>query len=159
MSLKTSEIFNIQPMTINDLNDVLKIEAVCGLGAGNKADLEKELLDDAAVLIISKTTEEINGYLVARLITNAVEVLSIGVLPFYRGRGVGQALLQKALEIAFEKGASESWLEVRESNLAAQNFYLSRGYKVVGKRPNYYSNPSESAILMTFNFSDYYPKN
>lgn len=150
--------FEIRAVSADDLDQILKIETVCGLGEWNKADFEKELLNSMAVLLVAVKDEKVLGFVSARLITIAIEILNIGVLPELRRQGIGDALLQKALHQATEEGLTESWLEVRESNQVAQNFYRARGYKVVGHRPNYYSNPNETAILMTFIFSDKNPK-
>ena len=150
--------FEIRAMFAVDLEQVLEIETICGLGEWSRADFEKELLDATAMLFVAVEGKEVIGFISARLITSIIEILSIGVSPESRQQGIGSALLQKAMQQASEKGLVESWLEVRESNQTARNFYLARGYKVVGYRPNYYSNPDENAVLMTFIFSDSYPK-
>ncbi len=70
------------------------------------------------------------------------EILQVGVLPAYRGQGLARALLLSL------PGRQPYFLEVRESNQAARGLYESLGFVEVGRRPNYYRNPVEDAILM-----------
>ncbi|HTS75305.1 MAG TPA: GNAT family N-acetyltransferase [Bryobacteraceae bacterium] len=74
------------------------------------------------------------------------EILYIAVDSAFRRRGVGRALIQN--QLATSKGAC--FLEVRESNLAAINLYKSAGFRPVGRREYYYTDPPETAIVMRF---------
>ena len=145
-------------MQASDLKQVLQIQTVCNLGRWRKTDFEKEMLNSSAILKIAAQNEKIVGFVSARLITPLIEILNIGVSPEVRREGIGKILLQDVLEQSEQRGASESWLEVRASNQSALNFYHSHGYQIVGRRPNYYSDPNEDAVLMTFTFSDGNPK-
>ena len=72
------------------------------------------------------------------------EILFIGVDPAHRRQGIAQKLLKD--QLAASRG---TWfLEVRESNIPAINLYLSMGFVATGRRPNYYSDPDETAIVM-----------
>jgi len=71
------------------------------------------------------------------------EILNLAVLPRYRGMGVGRALLEREMQLP-----GIYFLEVRESNLAAQRLYRRLGFEEVGKRPYYYQTPRENAIVM-----------
>jgi [ribosomal protein S18]-alanine N-acetyltransferase len=74
------------------------------------------------------------------------EILFIAVDPAHRRRGIGRRLLENELA-----GSSGEWfLEVRESNLAAIRLYESLGFRMAGRRENYYPDPPESAIVMRF---------
>ena len=74
------------------------------------------------------------------------EILNLAVAPEARRMGMARSLLRHALE-----GAPSSWfLEVRESNLAAIRLYESTGFQASGKRPGYYSDSSELAIVMHY---------
>jgi len=87
------------------------------------------------------------GYLVKRL-TRVGHVISIAVLPEYRRRGIGRALMNACMKALKEEyKASEVYLEVRVSNLPAIKLYESLGFKVVKVLESYYLN-GESAYLM-----------
>ena len=70
------------------------------------------------------------------------EILQLGVLPAYRGQGLARDLLLSL------PGGESYFLEVRESNQAARRLYESIGFVELGRRPNYYQNPKEDAVLM-----------
>ena len=70
------------------------------------------------------------------------EILQLGVLPVYRGQGLARELVLSL------PGEEPYFLEVRESNQAARKLYESVGFVELGRRPNYYQNPKEDAILM-----------
>jgi ribosomal-protein-alanine N-acetyltransferase len=74
------------------------------------------------------------------------EILNLAVSPGFRRQGIARALWN-ALQESF-RGAT--YLEVRASNLAAQEFYKSVGFEELTVRPGYYQNSSEPAIVMKF---------
>ena len=75
-------------------------------------------------------------------------VTNIAVAEEARGRGVGRKLTEELLRILSNLGASYATLEVRVSNLRAQNLYKSLGFLSVGKRKRYYEDNDEDAFLM-----------
>ncbi|MEP6925721.1 MAG: ribosomal protein S18-alanine N-acetyltransferase [Pyrinomonadaceae bacterium] len=150
--------FEIQPMREIHLSEVMILLRACHLSSWTKADFEGEISNPNALIFVAPGEKKILGFISARLIMPLVEILNIGVLPDLRRQGIGNALLQKVIQTTCKKGFTESWLEVRESNLEARNYYLGQNYTVVGRRRNYYLNPVEDALLMTLVFSDNNPK-
>jgi ribosomal-protein-alanine N-acetyltransferase len=65
-----------------------------------------------------------------------------------RRRGIGGMLVQTVLAWAHDQGAKEIWLEVRESNVRAIGLYQRCGFTTAGRRPGYYVDPTEDALLM-----------
>jgi ribosomal-protein-alanine N-acetyltransferase len=87
------------------------------------------------------------GFLVTRSVAaEEREILNLAVVPDFRRKGVARALLDSTLR-AF-RGCF--FLEVRESNAVAQEFYKSLGFKELSKRRGYYESPPETAIVMKF---------
>ena len=91
------------------------------------------------------------GDIVVWIILDEAHVATIAILPDFRRMHIGQRLLAFALEDAVQGGAKLAYLEVRRSNLAAQNMYLQFGFEVNGLRPRYYLDNGEDALLMTLN--------
>jgi ribosomal-protein-alanine N-acetyltransferase len=89
------------------------------------------------------------GYCGFWIAAQEAHVSTIAVDPNYRGRGIGQLLLVTAIEKAMELDATLVSLEVRVSNFVAQNLYRKYGFAVVGRRPRYYSDNREDALIMT----------
>ncbi len=71
------------------------------------------------------------------------EILNLAVAPPFRRMGIGSALLAEEL-----RSAGDFFLEVRESNIAAQALYRRFGFAEVGRRAGYYRSPAETAIVM-----------
>ena len=88
------------------------------------------------------------GYAVAWYVADEAEIANVAVAPAMRQRGIGTKLLDRILEAAATLGARTVFLEVRESNLAAQKLYASRAFAVVGRRKLYYRRPDEDALIM-----------
>jgi ribosomal-protein-alanine N-acetyltransferase len=65
-----------------------------------------------------------------------------------RRRGIGGMLVQTVLAWARDQGAAEIWLETRESNMRAIGLYQRCGFTTAGRRPGYYVDPTEDALLM-----------
>ena len=88
------------------------------------------------------------GFLVARRIASDIEILNLAVIEDSRRHGIGAALLRRSLDWAEEFRAENAILEVRESNLAALQFYERRGFMSVARRMGYYANPPDNAVLL-----------
>ena len=78
------------------------------------------------------------GFSLCRVVRDESELLSIGVGPSYRRRGVAGYLLRASMERAHTIGAHQMFLEVAVDNLPAQQLYLEHGFEQVGTRPDYY---------------------
>ncbi|MCK5809317.1 ribosomal protein S18-alanine N-acetyltransferase [bacterium] len=91
------------------------------------------------------------GYALIDFVGDEAELLQIGVLPLFRQRGVGKVLLAEVVHYLNMKGVSRFFLEVRDSNRAALALYKSYGFKQIGRRSGYYSNPKEDALVFALN--------
>ena len=79
-------------------------------------------------------------------------ITNIALLPEYRGRKLGEALLRKIIEVAIERGAKTMTLEVRVSNMIAQSLYRKLGFQGGAIRKRYYTDNHEDALVMWVNF-------
>lgn len=91
---------------------------------------------------------QITGYGGCWLIAGEAHISTIAVHPDFRGQNLGELLLAGMLQRALYLEAEYSVLEVRESNIVAQELYLKYEYKVVGRRRGYYRDDGEDALLM-----------
>jgi [ribosomal protein S18]-alanine N-acetyltransferase len=90
----------------------------------------------------------VTGFLVARTVADQAEILNLSVDPVKRRKGNATALLLAAFEEFHRLHIKKSFLEVRESNGPAISFYEKHGFVRNGRRPSYYQNPTEAAVLM-----------
>ena len=132
----------IRVATPDDLKAVDGIQRACPEAAHWK--VAEYLGQEFQVAIVEN---RIGGFIVTRRVAaDEREILNLAVAAELRRKGVARALLMRFLE-----GFTGSvFLEVRESNQAAINFYKSHNFQEVSRRVNYYQIPDESAIVMKF---------
>jgi ribosomal-protein-alanine N-acetyltransferase len=103
----------------------------------------------ARCLVAQDEQGRIVGMLVLWLIVDEAHIATIASHPDFRMRGIGARILTEALRVARAEGAQRALLEVRAGNEAAQAMYRKFGFEVAGRRPHYYKDNGEDAILMT----------
>lgn len=91
---------------------------------------------------------EVAGYVVARAVADEGEILNLAVAPAHQRRGIGRELAERAIAALSAQGARAVYLEVRESNTAARRLYEGLGFEAVARRPNYYRQPAEAALVL-----------
>jgi [ribosomal protein S18]-alanine N-acetyltransferase len=153
----TELAISIERMTEHDLVEVCAIEELSDLSAWGWDAYHHELQSqlDTIMLVARLSTGaeyQIAGFIVARLIADELHVNNVAVRPEFRGHGLGSRLLQTTVEQARRRHASIAQLEVRAGNQAAQRLYDRAGFMVVGRRKDYYREPTEDALLMSLVF-------
>jgi ribosomal-protein-alanine N-acetyltransferase len=88
------------------------------------------------------------GYLVFWVVLDEMHILNLAVHPERRRLGIARRLLAEGTTLAQTLGAQIAWLEVRPSNHPALTLYESFGFKEMGRRPGYYDDTQEDALLL-----------
>jgi ribosomal-protein-alanine N-acetyltransferase len=143
----------IEPMTLDDLRAVLRIEILSFATTWPHDAFASEIKDNRlAHYFVGRLGARRSGSIVAYggtwVILEDSHITTIAVHPDFRGRKYGEQMLQHLLREAIQRGASWITLEVRESNTLAQNLYRKYGFTVVSTRRAYYSDNNESALVM-----------
>ncbi|MCJ7643146.1 MAG: ribosomal protein S18-alanine N-acetyltransferase [Candidatus Aminicenantes bacterium] len=99
-------------------------------------------------VIIHEPDQRVAGYIIYWHIRDEVQINNMALHPDFRGLGIGEAVLTVILKEVRGKGATFVTLEVRPSNTPAVSLYWKLGFKVLGTRKGYYSNPVEDAYVM-----------
>ena len=133
---------------VSDLQDIAALERTCFSDPWSESSFRNVLEDENSVLLVLTEEDIFRGFCVLLLLGPEAEILNIAVAPEARNRGCGGALLDRALEDAAQNGAEDVFLEVRASNAPAISLYTRRGFVPCGRRKNYYTRPTEDAILM-----------
>jgi ribosomal-protein-alanine N-acetyltransferase len=140
----------IRKMTVDDIPAVVDLDQKSFSLPWPERSFRYELTDNPASRCwVAELDGKVVGMLVAWLIVDEAHVATVATHPDYRRRGIGRRLLAYALRHIMQDGAHSSFLEVRESNLAAQEMYRKFGYEVTGRRRRYYRDNDEDAILMS----------
>jgi ribosomal-protein-alanine N-acetyltransferase len=135
----------IEKASIEHLEKLYEIEVKCfEREAFTKQQIAYLLTDSNSVSLISKVKDEIVGFVIGQTYIDKKSatghILTIDVSPKHRQRGIGLRLLQEIEKILKNKGVEICFLEAREDNIIAVNFYQKFGYKKVGRLKNYYGN-------------------
>jgi len=93
-------------------------------------------------------TNQVIGYYGFWLIWEEAHVTTIAVRPEYRKKYIGELLFQSMLDVGYEVEAKWFTLEVRASNISAQNLYYKYKFKSLGLRAKYYQDTNEDALVM-----------
>jgi ribosomal-protein-alanine acetyltransferase len=139
----------IRKMIETDLTQVVDLENICfPKGGWNIEQFRYELLENPfSNLLVFEENQMIIGYIDWWITYEQAQLANIAVCPTNRKQGVGQQLLNKALQKAIEEECENMTLEVRVSNERAIQFYEKNGFITVNTRKNYYED-GENAYLM-----------
>lgn len=144
---------SLRPMLESDADAVVKIQRASPEIAQWTARDYANLPRTGMTAWVAETEGVIAGFLVARRIAGELEILNLAVRPDARRRGIGHALIQFAFAWGKQLQAKNAHLEVRASNLVALEFYKRHQFQETGRRPLYYSNPVEDALVLTAHIS------
>src|SRR5215210_9374743 len=145
----------IRKMTLDDIEQVIAIDRLSFSLPWPERSFRFELTDNPASRCwVAEVDGKLVGMIVVWLIVDEVHVATIATHPDFRRRGIVKKLLSHALRHLSSEGAQSSFLEVRASNLAAQEMYRKFGYGESGVRRRYYRDNDEDAILMTLESLD-----
>ena len=125
---------------------ILEIERACFSDPWTLPILQSQL---AHVFIAALEGETVVGYAGLTHVLDEGSVTNVAVAPEWRRQGVADALLLELERRARTLALAFLTLEVRSGNAPAIALYEKHGYKVVGRRKNYYEKPVEDALLMT----------
>ena len=142
----------MEPMLPGDLDDVLAIEHKSFSTPWTDTMFLSELRQGPGsqllVARLEKRPATIVGYVGYRVVLEEMHIMIIAVAPAWRRRGIAQHMLSQAMEQARQAACARAILEVRASNIGAQQLYFRLGFAPVGVRPKYYTRPSEDALIL-----------
>ena len=135
----------IKKITINDVDYIEQIfnleKDIFKNSAFSKESTENLVKADNSFIYAYLIDEKVCGYLMVLDSIDVYEILAIATIEKYRNKGLAQELLDKIK-------TKDIFLEVRESNKKAINFYKKNNFKQISIRKGYYSDPTEDAIIM-----------
>lgn len=135
----------IKKLTNNDIDYIEQIfnleKEIFKNSAFSKSYLNTLIKGDNSFIYIYLIDDKVCGYLIILDSIDVYEILAIATVEEYRNKGIAQELLDKIK-------TKDIFLEVRESNQVAINFYKKNRFKEISIRKNYYSEPTENAVIM-----------
>lgn len=136
------------PMNPSHVAQVAALERVCFTDPWSEASVAGELANELSLWLVAVEGETVLGYVGSQTVLDSTDILNVAVSPDHRDCGIGRALLTELEQRLRQQGVTEVLLEVRPSNAPAIALYTSLGFVQVGRRPNYYLNPREDALIL-----------
>ncbi|MBI3989802.1 MAG: ribosomal protein S18-alanine N-acetyltransferase [candidate division NC10 bacterium] len=155
MAIESRFLMTIDRMQPEDLDDVMAIEARSFSTPWTEEMFKSELWGKtlsenlvARAVSVPGARTQVVGYTCLWIVGEELHINNIAIHPRYRRQGVAKSLLSFAFDLAKRRGARKALLEVRVSNTTAQALYQRLGFRVVGRRHQYYTSPVEDALVM-----------
>ena len=145
--------FSFRMMNVDDIDQVMVVEDKSFTIPWSRESFYNEIISNQfAVYLVLEDEGRVIGYCGVWIVIDEAHITNIALLPEYRGRKLGEALLRKIIEVAIERGAKTMTLEVRMSNMIAQSLYRKLGFQGGAIRKRYYTDNYEDALVMWVNF-------
>ena len=139
----------LRRMTLSDVPAVHRLEEAIFSMPWSEKDFVYEMTENkVARYLVIEEAGEIIAFAGAHIILDQAHVTNIAVRQDCRGRGLGRMITRALMQYASNLGAEYLTLEVRQSNVTAQNLYKSLGFVKVNVRKRYYEDTGEDAWLM-----------
>jgi len=135
-------------MNRSHVEAIAELEKVCFSDPWSVNSVESELNNTLSLWLVAMDHDKLVGYIGSQTVLGEGDMMNLAVAPNYRRMGIGEGLVNALVAALSARGATRLALEVRASNTPAIALYEKLGFQVAGRRPNYYRNPKEDALIM-----------
>ena len=154
MSANSAAFFTVRKMVAADIGPTMALASTLKDAPHWPQSVYVAALDPSSTprriaIVAVNEVSEIAGFAIASLLPPQAELESIGVRANFQRQGIGTKLLSHLIDELKAAAVSEILLEVRTSNHTGNAFYLVHGFRQIGLRPRYYTEPEDDAILMS----------
>lgn len=148
-------VITYRRMTADDVEAVYAIELATFPTPWTLDSFHYEMRENKyAHYIIAEDVTGIIGFCGMWLVIDAAQITNVAVVESVRGKGIGEALMREAMRVAREAEMEVMSLEVRVTNIVAQNLYRKLGFQDGGIRKGYYTDNGEDALVMWVNINE-----
>ena len=135
-------------MTEDHVCSVAALEKECFSMPWSENSVRSELTNPLSLWIVAVDGDKLVGYVGSQSVMGEADMMNLAVAADYRCRGIGKELVLKLICNLKAASVTSLTLEVRASNDPAIHLYEKLGFAQVGRRPNYYKNPKEDALIL-----------
>lgn len=127
---------------------IADLEKCCFSDPWSVNSIASELDNPLSLWLVAMDGETLAGYVGSQSVLGWADMMNLAVAPQYRRRGIGEKLVAELERCLKAENVTCLTLEVRASNVPAIALYEKLGFLQVGRRPNYYHNPKEDALIL-----------
>ena len=140
----------IQIVSMNESHvaQVAALEIMCFSMPWSENSIRGELTNPLSLWLVAEENGTVLGYIGSQAVMDEADVMNVAVDPARRREGIALKLVEALVAGLNEKDVHALLLEVRVSNEPAKALYERLGFVQVGRRPNYYRNPKEDALIL-----------
>ena len=138
----------IRRMNLQDAPAIAQLEIACFSDPWSEKSIASEVENPLSYWLVADDNGTIAGYIGSQSVLDGADMMNLAVAPAYRRKGIAQALVNALVEHLQSNGIIALLLEVRVSNEPAIALYEKMGFEQVGRRPKYYHNPREDALIL-----------
>ncbi len=138
----------IVKMTAEHISAIAELEKTCFSDPWSESSIAYELTNPLSLWLVAEEDGIVAGYIGSQSVLPESDVMNVAVNPAFRRRGIAEALVSALCRELKQAGNETLTLEVRASNGPAIALYEKLGFAQIGRRPNYYRNPKEDALIL-----------
>lgn len=138
----------ILPMNETHVSAVAELEKLCFSAPWSERSIASELQNEYSLWLVEERDGVAVAYVGSQSCPPEADVMNVAVAPTFRRQGIGEGLMVALMDALRDKSMESLTLEVRASNSPAIALYDRLGFTEVGRRPNYYTDPGEDALIM-----------
>ena len=135
-------------MNVDHVTQVAQLEKECFQDPWSERSIATELTNPLSLWLVALDGEQVVGYVGSQSVMGEADMMNIAVSAQQRRLGIAQSLVERLVAALAQKDVNSLTLEVRASNEPAKALYGKLGFLQVGRRPNYYRNPKEDALIL-----------
>ena len=144
----------IVPMQEAHIAQIAALEKQCFSDPWSEVSVRSELSNPLSDWLVAEEDGKLVGYVGSQSVAPEADVMNLAVAPEWRKKGIGRALMKALIAQLHSRGITALFLEVRVGNIPAQNLYRGLEFVEVGRRPKYYVNPTEDALILRKELTD-----
>jgi ribosomal-protein-alanine N-acetyltransferase len=141
-------MIEIQQMHESHVAQIAELEKVCFCAPWSENSIRYELTNPLSLWLVAVENGQLLGYVGSQSVMDEADMMNVAVAPECRRKGIARELVEALVAALAQRHVHCLTLEVRASNEPAKALYEALGFEQVGRRPNYYRNPKEDALIL-----------
>ena len=138
----------IIPMADQHIAQIAALERICFSDPWSEKSVAEERNNPLSCWLVCVEAGRVLGYVGSQTVLGETDMMNVAVAPEARRQGIAEMLILALVEQLKKRDSHCLTLEVRASNAPAIALYEKLRFSQVGRRPNYYRNPKEDALIL-----------